>query len=231
MYVTTVPWIPDERCFSAGCSISRMRRSANHTNKVTCDTWVIREYLYIPEVTRGSVPTRSSRGIWEVWLTWLFWLAELCRSSGIHRTVVTYVTIVLFHSNWPTGDLALDDLYQKGHEEYSPIKGLKPWSSRPVLQSQWQVGMPSSWTATSGLPDLAAQMGVGIRTSELLASPMMFPSGIVVVEASGLPSKTAWLGSGTLPSGYPPLHSWPRLGHINMQDRSSYPVLHILQKV
>ena len=45
--------------------------------------------------------------------------------------------------------------------------------------------------AASGLPDLVAHMGLDIRTSELLAGPMMVPSGIAAVEASGPPSETA----------------------------------------
>ena len=58
-----IPTDRQRRCFSTGCSISRMRRSSNYTKKVTCDTWVTRESLYIPEspevlfllFSRGSV--------------------------------------------------------------------------------------------------------------------------------------------------------------------------------
>ncbi len=42
----------------------------------------------------------------------------LWRSSGIHRTTVTYITLVLFLLLTARGGaLALDDIYQKGHEE------------------------------------------------------------------------------------------------------------------
>ena len=65
-----------------------MRSRVFYTNNVKLDPVMTQKRLYLPEVTRGSVPTESSRENTRILSDRVLW-----RSFGIHRTVVTYVTL------------------------------------------------------------------------------------------------------------------------------------------
>ena len=117
MDVTMVLWILDDRqrrCLKYWISPPRTCAfRVPNTNIVTCDPHVTPGRLYLP-VSLEDLFLESSRENTRILSDWTLW-----RSSRIHRTVVTFVTIVLFHPYWPPEAVlkALDDPYQQGHKE------------------------------------------------------------------------------------------------------------------